>query len=265
MRHTHEVYILTVITNKLIPKLMKKILLLALVAISSLAASAQEVTIITEQPKGTVKVYDRDGSALYYYKGADGKGKLGKAKQDTLGTMTIVYAPDNKTIYIKDPLSIEDIGTWVKGTIEGNKITVPCGQYIYQSNEGWGVQVGMMKINSEGSSFEINNDMPNFTYTVAGNTISLDNTKEDLTSVLSGWYSDNKEWIVSTDIMSKYTFNAEATAIDKVTNKENNGEINNEIYYDLNGKKVNKETRGVLIKKSIFKNGTVETSKYIAK
>ncbi len=98
--------------------------------------SPSRVDIITEQPEGTVVNYMRNGeyllSSLYGY---DTDYQTGRVK--------IVYAPDGKTVYIKDILCYgEGSGVWVMGELSDDKstISVPLGQYIaYNEDYGYGV------------------------------------------------------------------------------------------------------------------------------
>lgn len=63
-----------------------------------------------------------------------------------------------------------------------------------------------------------------------------------------------------------YTLNKEKTPNDiKKTNKENESNITNEVYYDLSGRKTSKSTKGVTIKLIKFNNGTQRCIKSINK
>ena len=142
---------------------MKKLLLLALVAFFGLNAQAQDKPeVITEKPAGTETVYKRvSGKMFFLQKDENGKQKLSIAdlaklaeKGQPAGNLTVVTAADGKTVYLKYVLSFasyiknDAAGGWVKGTKEGNKITVPAGQFImfgkFEDGE-YGIKVGYME------------------------------------------------------------------------------------------------------------------------
>ena len=143
---------------------MKKLLLLALVAFFGVSAQAQDKPeVITEKPAGTETVYKRvSGKMFFLQKGEDGKQKLSIAdlaklaeKGQPAGDLTVVTAADGKTVYLKYVLSYasyitnDQAGGWVKGTKNGNTITVPAGQYILygQFEDGeYGIRVGYMEL-----------------------------------------------------------------------------------------------------------------------
>ena len=85
--------------------------------------------IISEQPEGELKTYDRAGEAIVY------SSWYGLYTTEQSGKCYIVYADDGQTIYMKDPLfGYAGIGAWVEGTIEGDHIFIPLGQSVYYSD-----------------------------------------------------------------------------------------------------------------------------------
>lgn len=246
---------------------MKKLLLLAIVAIFSLGASAQELVTIKDAPAGTIKVYKRSGIATYPKKNPEtGKYEATIASQDTLPNMKVVFTADNQ-VYIQNPVSTWPIGSWVKGTISGNTITIPGGQCIGVSKDGtWGPMIAMMKQTDKG--IVIDESLPNIIYTVDGDNIKLENTATDPKIIgLGAYYSDDKSWTGRIDISSMYTLDPEATAagIETVATEGNEGEISNVQYFDLTGKRIEKAAKGVVIKKIEYKDGAVKAEKFIAK
>lgn len=103
---------------------------------TGITKSPSRVDIITEQPEGTVVDYMRGGeyitASFYGYESAVQTGRV-----------KVVYAPDGKTVYIKDPLCYgEGQGVWVHGELssDGQYITVPLGQYVsYDETYGYGL------------------------------------------------------------------------------------------------------------------------------
>lgn len=247
---------------------MKKLLLLAIVAIFSLGASAQELKPIKDAPAGTIKVYKRSGLGTTLVKNPEtGKFEVKTVSQDTLANMKVVFTADNQ-VYIQNPLSTWQTNAWVKGTISGNTITIPGGQCIGVSKDGtWGVMIAMMK-QTDDKGVIIDESLPNIIYTVNGDNIKLENTTVDPKIIgLSSYYSDEKSWTGRLDIASMYTFDAEATAagIETVATEGNEGEISNVQYFDLTGKRIEKAAKGVVVKKIEYKDGSVKAEKFIAK
>ena len=246
---------------------MKKLLLLAIVAIFSLGASAQELVTIKDAPAGTIKVYKRSGVSTKPVQDPETKKyKPTIVSQDTLANMKVVFTADNQ-VYIQNPLSTWQTKAWVKGTIEGNTITIPGGQCIGVSKDGtWGVMIAMMKSTDKG--IVIDESLPNITYTVNGDNIKLENTTADPNIIgLGAYFSDSKYWSGRIDIASVYTLDPEATAagIETVATEANEGEVSNVQYFDLTGKRIEKAAKGVVVKKIEYKDGSVKAEKFIAK
>ena len=94
---------------------MKKITLILAAMAVSMSALASEP--ITEQPAGTLKNYSRVGNSVVY----DYENGMYVAYQE--GKVSIVYAEDGKTVYMKDPLYAMAYGTWVEGTLSDDGTT----------------------------------------------------------------------------------------------------------------------------------------------
>ena len=130
--------------------------------------------VITTQPEGEVKTYNRAGSAVYVSGGSLYAG-------DQSGRMDIVYAEDGK-VYMKNILY--NCGgyfgdSWVEGTIEGNEIHVALGQSIYWSDDYQAdVVLAMGTTYVEGTSlyFTVDDRATEAIYLIEGETISLQGT-----------------------------------------------------------------------------------------
>ena len=261
---------------------MKKLLLLALVAFFGLNAQAQDKPeVITEKPAGTETVYKRvSGKMFFLQKGEDGKQKLSIAdlaklaeKGQPAGDLTVVTAADGKTVYLKYVLSYasyikdDQAGGWVKGTKNGNTITVPAGQYILygQFEDGeYGIRVGYLEL--KGKNFEVLND--DITFTIDGNTAVLNGTimegetQEDLKlKMLGGYWSDDQSFFCG-DVET--VFSTDPTGIETVERGANK-QVVGETYFDLSGRQLSKAGKGVAIKSIKFADGTTKSVKYIGK
>lgn len=88
-----------------------------------------DTNVIWEQPEGDLAVYSREGDAYYVF-----MGYLLYSNQS--GTPMKIVRNGN-TIYMENPISQGQVqgGTWIKGTIEGNKIHMPLRQCVFYNDE----------------------------------------------------------------------------------------------------------------------------------
>ena len=256
---------------------MKKLLLLALVAFFGLNVQADDQPeVITEKPAGTETVYKRVSGKMFAIQ--NGKlsifdiAKLAENDQPA-GDLTVITAADGKTVYLKYVLSyasyIKDdkAGGWVKGTKNGNTITVPAGQYILygQFEDGeYGIRVGYLEFKD--GKFEVLND--DITFTIDGKTAVLNGTimegesQEDLKlKMLGGYWSDDESFFCG-DVET--VFSTDLTGIETVERGANK-QVVGETYFDLSGRQLSKAGKGVAIKSIKFADGTTKSVKYIGK
>ena len=255
---------------------MKKLLLLALVAFIGINAQAQgKPEVITEQPAGTETVYKRVSGKMFFVKDKEIKmADLGKLIQGggKPGDLKVVTADDGKTVYLKYVLTYpsfikdDQAGGWVKGTKEGNKITIPAGQYImygkYEDGE-YGARVGYMEYKND--KFEVSNEP--ITFTLEGITAKLDGSYMEGSQdniklkILGGYWSDNNGFFCGDVETLCSTDPAGIENIEKADNKQ----IVGETYFDLSGRKLSESGKGLVIKSIKFADGTTKTVKYINK
>ena len=256
---------------------MKKILLLALVAIMGMGAKAQGTPeVIKDQPAGTEMVYKRVSGKMLFVQ--DQKLKIGDiakliegGKQP--GDLKVITDADGKTVYVKYALTYASFidndaaGGWLKGTKEGNKITIPTGQYImygkFQDGE-YGIRVGYMEYKN--NNFEVV-DEP-ITFTLEGITAKLDGTYMETESqdnvkvkILGGYWSDNNGFFCGDVATVCSTDPAGIETVEKADNKQVVGET----YFDLSGRKLSEAGKGIVLKSIKFADGTTKTIKYIGK
>lgn len=136
------------------------------------AAAADDHGIIYDQPQGTHRLYVREGKATYvnlYFKDDPQDGILGE----------VVFSEDGTTAWFKNILSHAATGTWVKGTIEGDKITIPLGQTVYWfENDNYGMKLARVKVNGNirTPSVSIKGEI---TFLIKGNDLYLQDTSGD--------------------------------------------------------------------------------------
>ena len=144
--------------------------------------------IISSLPEGESRYYTRSGNGLEWYYDQELNRMMVRVTEQN-GTVRIVYAPDGETVYIKDPVYGCQNGTWVRGTITGNKITVPLGQCLYHDDDPdypfnllleWGTSI---EHSYAGYDFVQDETVTEATYTINGDNISLDNTSPGVDGV----------------------------------------------------------------------------------
>ncbi len=142
--------------------------------------------IITEVPAtAEVKYYAISGS---YHKATTSGNTTTYSVAEQSGNTAIAF--DGDDVYIKNPITGYSSGTWVKGTKAGNTITVPLGQFLsYFASDGYGLYITLANVTSSFSGTNLT-DETEVTYTIDGNTISLNGTNETKTLTVA-WSDDD--------------------------------------------------------------------------
>lgn len=183
----------------------------AFLACSFTSAKAQGFSVIRTQPEGELHTYLREGGAFYAYYG-----------EATMGTqegsvIDIVTDPDGKTIYMKNPISQANAGTWVKGSIDKDgKIHIPLGQCVQYFDMGYGWKTVVLRMgeydNFVGATYYIDDDMQDVTFSVSddGNTITMDDLGGEDAGGYPGAmyalvYTDDESFVGYADYDSRYT------------------------------------------------------------
>jgi hypothetical protein len=130
--------------------------------------------VITDQPEGELKTYNRAGNAVYV-----SGGYLTAGEQS--GRMNIVYAEDGK-VYLNNILM--GCGgyfgnSWVEGYIDGNELRVPLGQSIYWSDDYQAdvvIAMGTSRVEGTTLYFDVDDRATEAVYVIDGETISLQGT-----------------------------------------------------------------------------------------
>lgn len=160
-------------------------------------------TIMTTQPEGTLKVYDRSGYSYYA-----NNGNLRRGAQT--GTVSIVYGT-NGDVYIKDPLAKAIAGSWVKAAINSDSttITLPLGQPIYyDANQKDTVVLAVMDFDDEYEEFSENTSIKSLTFTVKDDKITLNGTSSN--RVLAAMWKATRSWAEQADYNTVYTLQVAA-------------------------------------------------------
>lgn len=130
-------------------------------------------TIIYDQPEGTLLTYPRIVQGYGFYSN--------EMTDNYSSDFNVVIADDGQTVYVENPVSIFGESTWVQGTLNNNKITVPLGQYVYSDNDlgdmilAWGT----LTRDTNGDHFEYDPSVTSVTYNIDGNGfVTIDNSME---------------------------------------------------------------------------------------
>ncbi len=166
--------------------------------------------VIIKPAQGQRKVYNRSGMALMY--DPDGDSWL---LTEQSGSVDVVFC-DNGDVYIKDLISTYRNSAWVKGSLDGNTITIPTGQLVsYESYYGvpyaiyWGVR--------DGRDYFRDDTREAITLTIDGDQITLDGTDEENIIGVFYEYDGNAFFSNSGDYESVYTFDHDFVPMDVVT------------------------------------------------
>lgn len=168
--------------------------------------------VIYEQPEGELTGYTRGGGAYYSF-----WGYILDASQS--GT-SIKIVTNGNDVYMENPISQAPVegGSWVKGTLDGNKIHVPLKQCIlYSDEEGYGymtaafrLEVGYDEEYDEEYADYVMTDETEVVFTInEDGTITLDHQSEITDYGYADWiyglaYTDDKAWTQLGDYNSVY-------------------------------------------------------------
>ncbi len=147
------------------------------------AETVDEHGIITAPAEGETKYYTRTGTAFYYSGGS-------VYTEEQSGTVTIVEASDG-TVYIKDPVTDFAQGSWVKGTKDGNTITIAGAQplyYVSTSEYAATLSLNWGDYTSSGAT----RGTGDITFTIDGNTISLEGSSSS--KIIGIFWDDDNSW-----------------------------------------------------------------------
>ena len=148
------------------------------------ARAAEDYVIITEQPQGELKTYQRTGG-YYFVQGS----QLAYGNQS--GTIDIVWGDDNK-VYFKDILNGTNFGSWVEGTLseDGTTITLPLKQNLVYASQ-YDACVALTQINYGDQGFVVDEEAAEATFTVDENgVIALQGTGFTSVSLGANWTDD---------------------------------------------------------------------------
>jgi len=153
------------------------------------AAQRRAAGIIYDQPAGTQKCYERSGSAYYTFWGYI----MSTTLESSIGN--VVFGADGK-VYIKDIISQAGLGTWVEGTLSGDKITLTFPQKLGDSGQGYGFDVVAMDYDAAGQTYvQSANQTVTLNYDAATGAITSSGALQSGDTVLGLIYDDDFSWI----------------------------------------------------------------------
>ena len=157
----------------------------------SVTRAGEDFNIITEAPEGRTEVYSLSGLAYYSFWGYI----MGVSHEGTLGQ--IVYCDDN-TVYIKNPISQFATNSYIKGTIDGDEITVKLPQPIYQEDydgEVYNYQIERLAYSEdeEGGWYYRDENSSEVKFTLRNDSVIW--AEDTLGDVMLGLCDDTGEWM----------------------------------------------------------------------
>ncbi len=171
-------------------------------ALKSSAAPQKAPEVISEQPEGELRLYERSGS-VYTIDEAEGSTEDNRIYEpyvyEQTGVSQVVFAADN-TVYIQNMLNGLLIGTWVKGTLsaDGKTITVPMGQSLYyhtRYNANIVLAVADVPTAAQvtaGAEPTKDASVTSVTLTIDGNKMTLNGTSAQ--KILTAYWDDDNSW-----------------------------------------------------------------------
>jgi hypothetical protein len=120
---------------------------------------------------GDMYKYNRYGDAMVRMTGDSG-AYLDIVEQG--GTNYLFFDEDGSTVYMRDPVYGYRNGTWIKGTVNGDQLTFPLGQYIYWNNNFLGLKTSWGQfVNGEG--YTNNDEVTEVSFTMGDGVITMNN------------------------------------------------------------------------------------------
>lgn len=170
-------------------------------ATSALNAPAKidpDYDIIYDQPEGELRRYKRYGQSYV----EDFYGNRGREDQDGK-TINIVFDYDNGMAYLQDPVSGLSNKTWAKAYIEGDQLRVPMFQVLqYDDYMGFGYMLCHLGV--IGGTVIVDGETEDMYYTMQEDgSITLDGT-DNCSAMLGLVYTNNYEWLGFGDFESVY-------------------------------------------------------------
>lgn len=147
------------------------------------AETVDDHGIITAPDEGESKFYTRAGAA-YYPSGSS------VYSDDQSGHVEIVECTGG-TVYIKDIVSHYNQGSWVKGTKDGNTITVAGAQPVAW-NANYSATLSVNWGNKSGNSFNRGEGDITFTIDDEAGTITLDGSSDQ--KIIGIYWDDDNSW-----------------------------------------------------------------------
>jgi len=167
------------------------------------AETVDDHGIITAPEEGVTKYYTRTGTAFYVSNNSVYDG-------DQSGIVTIVECEDAGTVYIKNPISRYSQNSWVKGTKDGNTITVAAGQPLaWNANYSatLGLYWGNVQSTDTGNTYTKGEGDITFTVDDEAGTITLDGSSQS--KIIAVFWDDDNSWSGYGDYGTVWTLNTE--------------------------------------------------------
>ena len=167
---------------------------------------AGETPEVITTVEGTTKLYNKRSVGTFLF-----NNKMAQYYDDF--PATIVWGEDD-SVYILDILSTVATGTYVKGTVNGNRINVAANQTLeYYEEEGYGINIGIVRteISEDQVDFYYDPSITEFSYILNDDgslTLDLPGRKFDgelpPEYVIGIYYSDDSSFVGFCDYTQQY-------------------------------------------------------------
>lgn len=161
-------------------------------AAANRAATVDANGIITEPEEGEHKYYTREGLAYF----ASGMSVYYGEQSGYVETVQL----EDGTVYVKDIVSYNKTGAWVKGTIANNVLTIPAAQPV-SYDASWDATLSLYWGTLSGSTFV--KEEGDITFAVEGDVLKLVGSDEN--HVVSIFWDDDDSWTGNADYETVWT------------------------------------------------------------
>ena len=147
-----------------------------LTALQTRRAGARSAKAATIDENGIILAPPADGVRKYYQRSSQGQNFYYYEDEFWYGVQSgyVEVVEDGDDVYIKNPITRYTVGSYVKGTREGNTITVPAYQPLYW-NADWETTISLrwVEVTADGQFENADDHADSFTFTIEGDVITL--------------------------------------------------------------------------------------------
>lgn len=127
---------------------------------------AQETTIISSQPDGTLTKYVRAGKGMAL-------NFMGESEETEIDGYSLYVVTNGHDVWLKNPVATAPTDTWIRGTVIGDSLKFNVGQSVdYDEDEKAYYTVGVL--DKKNAGYVVDSTATTFAYIVKGDSIFMD-------------------------------------------------------------------------------------------